>query len=47
MFDVRIGKWETSPDVFGYNYLNSGIRKKRMIQSKQGKLLTKQGRKRK
>ena len=34
-----------SVDVFGRNYLNSNIRKKRNIQAKQGKLLTKQGRK--
>ena len=36
-----------SVDVFGQNYLNSNLRKKRRIQAKQGKLLTKQGRKRK
>ena len=35
-----------SVDVFGRNYTNSNIRKKRNIQAKQGKLLTKQGRKR-
>ena len=34
-----------SVDVFG-NYLKSNIRRKRRIQAKQGKLLTKQGRKR-
>jgi hypothetical protein len=37
----------SSPAVWGMNYLNSNIRKKRRIQAKQGKLLTKQGRKRK
>ena len=35
-----------SVDVWGMNYTNSNIRKKRKIQAKQGKLLTKQGRKR-
>ena len=47
MYNPKFDSFRMSVDVFGRNYLNSNIRKKRNIQAKQGKLLTKQGRKRK
>ena len=35
-----------SPDVFGYAYARSSVRRKRMMLAKRGLLLTKQGKKR-
>ena len=47
IFDLTIPQNLMSVDEFGMRYLASNLRRKRRIMAKLGKLLTKQGRKRK